>query len=226
MYIRYSIAVALIFVAAGSALAAGEDTVGSPRTMRLPEPQYETAVLQAARFFDGFQWNGDIRVRYDASFDDTGHGNIGTSDRDRGRYSVRLGFTKKMNSRVNAGFRMATGIAASPTSTFQSFDNAMMGTAFSIDLAYLDVVPFEFLPDFRVAGGKIPLPFATTSLAWDRDVSPTGIAETLKLKRGSWDLWGTGGQFFFEDNAAPDDPYMQGGQLGFVHTLNADRGMK
>lgn len=79
---------------------------------------------------------------------------------------------------------------------------------------------------FHTIVGKMPKPFNTTSLVWDADVAPEGAVETFKLKRGSWEWWGTGAQFFLEDNAAKNDPYMLGGQVGFIQILSADRGVK
>lgn len=81
-----------------SAAGAEADTAGAPPAIRLPGPQYETGLAQAARFFDGFQWNGDLRVRYDGMFDDTTNKTV--NERERGRFSVRLGFTKKINARA------------------------------------------------------------------------------------------------------------------------------
>jgi len=215
----------LFFVTASSAFANEENAGGIPSSI-LNLQQYETGIIQSARFFEGFKWNGDIRIRYDAFFDDTGTGAAGTSDRERGRFAMRLGFTKIINPSVTVGLRFATGTSANPTGTFQSFDNAAVGKTIGIDLAYLDVVPFSFWRDIHIVGGKMPQPFRTTSLVWDRDVTPEGIAETLKLKRDKFEWSITGGQFFMEDNSAPDDPYMLGGQIGFVHTLSTERGMK
>lgn len=184
----------------------------------------DTGAVAASRFFDGFTFTGDARVRYEAFFDDTTR--PGPGDRERGRFAVRLGFTKRVNPRVTAGVRLATGVAANPTSTFQSFDNAAVGKAISVDHLYLDLVPISAWPDFHAILGKQPNPFRTTSLVWDRDVSLEGVAETYRWKRWPWTVSFAAGQFFFEENAAPDDPYLLGEQIAFEYAPAGDLGGK
>ncbi len=219
---RLLLFVCVLLAVALPARAAGADTAGSPPAIRLPDASFDTALARAVRFFDGFTWAGDVRVRYEGVFDDT----TGVSDRERGRYSLRLGFTKVINSRVVAGVRLATGTAASPSSTFQSFDNAATGKVISIDRAYIDLVPFGSAADVHLILGKQDVPFIGSTLAWDKDVGLEGVSETARMTRGPWKLWAAAGQYFFEDNAAPDDPYMLAEQVGFDHVLNADRGWK
>lgn len=183
---------------------------------------HETHLVRASKFFDGFNWNFDARVRYEGIFDDT----TGVSDRNRGRFSIRAGFTKEINPRVTVGFRLATGAGANPTSTFQSFDNAAIGKAISIDQAYLDVIPVARWNNFHVFLGKHPLPFRGATLIWDRDVQPEGASEILDWSpHDNWKLRAAAGQYFFEDNAAPDDPYMLAEQIGFDHALSRSRGV-
>lgn len=182
----------------------------------------DAGAVAASRFFDGFTFFGDARIRYEGIFDDT----TGISDRNRGRLAVRLGFTQKINPRILVGARLATGTASNPASTFQSFDNVTTGKVISIDNLYLDLTPFTREPNLHFVLGKHTVPFRTSTLVWDRDISLEGVSETWKTERWPWSFWTTAGQYFLEDNAAPDDPYLLGEQVGFEYAPAGDLGTR
>ncbi len=174
------------------------------------------------RFLEGLSFSGEVRVMYDAVFTDT---TSGVSDRGRGRIGLLLGLKKEINPFVSASVRFATGTNANPVFPFVSFDNAATGKAIVIDHAFLDVAPLgtvESLPEplrtARIVLGKQPTPFRyLPSFVWDPDLSLEGVAEIVKFRSGRWAASAAAGQFIFEDNAAPDDPYM------LSHTLGIDR---
>lgn len=191
-------------------------------TAPLPSARAD-AIDTSPRFSDGFKWSGDARVRYEGIWDDTRAGF--TSDRDRGRFSLRLGFTKPINPSVLLGFRIATGTNGNPASTFQSFTGAAAGKAINVDQLYLDVVPLKSTPNLHAILGKNTVPFRTSSLVWDKDVSLEGISETYKYDRYPFTFFAVAGQYFLEDNAGPDDPYTLGEQIGFDYAPAGELGL-
>ena len=48
-------------------------------------------------------------------------------------------------------------------------------------------------PDFKFTGGRMPQPLITTSMLWDDDINPEGLAEQWK-HTFTFDLGGGGGE--------------------------------
>jgi len=146
---------------------------------------------------------GDLRVRYE-------HREATTpiNDRlelDRGRYAVRLGLRGEILDDFYYGLRLDT--ASNPRSPWVTFGTSSSGVPYNgpfgkstsgIDVGqiYLGWHPWSWL-DLRV--GKMPNPLYTTAMVWDPDLNPEGAAETLKYSVGQLDVFGTFGQFLYQD---------------------------
>lgn len=129
---------------------------------------------------------GDARVRYEIR-----NGNSGppstlvtnpddAQQRNRARYRLRLGIRGTLVHDFFFGLRLET--SASPRSTNVTFgdDAGPFGkasdTAF-IGQAYLG---YSGIRDVRLTAGRMPNPFVTTSMVWDGDLNPEGLAQQYK----------------------------------------------
>ncbi len=182
---------------------------------------------------------GDARVRYEVRNGNSGAPNTlvtnpdDAQQRNRARYRVRLGLRGTLVDDWFFGLRLET--STSPRSTNVTFgddagpfgktsDGAFVGQA------YLGYKGFR---DFTLTAGRMPNPFVTTSMVWDGDINPDGMAEqwkhTFNLSLGggaagssygkdgksvaavsephkmSIDVFANFGQFLYDDNN-PENP--------------------
>lgn len=166
------------------------------------------------------KFKGDIRLRYEYSDRDNQDGSY-IADRDRTRIRFRWGFDTKVNDRLEAGLRIATGDSSDPTSANQTFTNAFDDKSIWLDRAYLKYT-FASIPTLSFTGGKMANPFLSTNLVWSGDLNPEGfiLQKTFPIKnRESQDIgefFITGGYFpVREDKDSITDPYMLGTQVGY-----------
>jgi hypothetical protein len=170
---------------------------------------------------EGWEFSGDLRLRYEAfryDRDDTG---VERDNRDRFRYRARFGFKKKINDWVKVGMRFASG-TGSPTAR-----NRTLGDAedFDPDELFIDQAWAEIqLPrlggiESRLEGGKIANLFrwkrGKDVVVWDADVTLEGGALLAKLPLGEdARLFMNAGYFIDDENSTSKDPYVVGVQLG------------
>jgi putative porin len=124
-------------------------------------------------------FSGDVRIRNEAFFQE------GTESRNRDRFRLRFGAKAKPNDESELGFRLASGNANDPISNNQSFTDTFTFKNINISNAYLKLMPSHTLgwerPYVTLEGGKFDVPFyTTTSLMFDRDLTPEGFFEQFK----------------------------------------------
>src|SRR6267143_3029954 len=130
---------------------------------------------------------GDARLRYEyrggrLPGDDPAHPNDWL-ERKRSRYRVRLGLRGTLADDWFFGLRLETN--SNPRSANITFgaDSGVNGP-FSKDDDSIRVgqvyVGYKGFPDITLTGGKMPNPFVTTSMVWDDDINPEGLAERWK----------------------------------------------
>ena len=183
------------------------------------------------------KWEGDIRLRYEQDLFPTGNlgstfnyqainsaggiNNAGvnaivndTEDRDRFRLRARLGMLAKVNDKLEAGVRLASGSTGDPVSTNQTLGNTFNHNTIVLDSAYLR---FDPKPGLTIWGGKIPNPWFSTDLVWDEDLNFDGLAATLKPRLSAGLTgFGTFGWFPMQEIERSDsDKYLTGAQAGF-----------
>ncbi|CAN5603444.1 hypothetical protein BH18VER1_BH18VER1_06540 [soil metagenome] len=129
---------------------------------------------------------GDARVRYEIRNGNSGApstlvtNNDDAQQRNRARYRIRLGLRGTLVDDWFFGLRLET--SASPRSTNVTFgdDSGPFGKtndgAF-IGQAYLGYSGFR---DVTLTAGRMPNPFVTTSMVWDGDLNPEGLAQQYK----------------------------------------------
>jgi len=202
---------------------------------------------------------GDIRFRTENQFFDSGNDTSGAfpnfnaintgapfdttgnlfspqhnvdQDRHRTRVRARAGAEILLGHDFNAGFRIATGDSASPTSTNQTLGSS--GGNFSKYAIWLDraFLTYEAGPgdgqDLTFLIGRFDNPFFSTDVQWDDDLGFDGLALRGRARindRDDLHLFGTAGyfpvyntDFNFASNQPQkfesEDKWLLGAQLG------------
>jgi polyhydroxyalkanoate synthesis regulator phasin len=142
---------------------------------------------------------GDIRLRYEQRQAETPPGD--RLELDRGRAAVRLGLRGDLYDNFYFGLRIET--SSNPRSPWITFGGSSPGpfgksnTGVAVGQAYLGWRLGDWLD---VTAGKMPNPLYTTSMVWDPDLNPEGLAERLKHAVGNADFFVNFGQFLYQDN--------------------------
>ena len=147
---------------------------------------------------------GDVRLRYEyrgGRLPSNNQGNFGQDhlndwyERHRERYRLRVGLRGTLADDWFFGLRLET--SASYRSTNVTFGGESSGGPFAkgddgifVGQAYFGYTGF---PDFKFTGGRMPQPLITTSMLWDDDINPEGLAEQWK-HTFTFDIGGGGGE--------------------------------
>jgi hypothetical protein len=143
-----------------------------------------------------FEIYGDARVRYEVRTGEVGPPNTvdmpgDNSQRNRSRYRLRLGIRGVLLDDWFFGVRLET--SQNPRSTNVTFGGDSSSGPFAknddginVGQAYFGYKGFK---DVALTVGRMPNPFVTTTMTWDPDINPEGIAEqwkhTFKMSLGS-----------------------------------------
>ncbi len=157
--------------------------------------------------------SGDLRLRHDTQWRNEKDGTE-KYKRNRERFRFRAGLKLKPADDLEIGTRFATGSGYQNT-TNQSFDGHGRGKGIFLDRAYALWTPHDLI---QIVGGKFKNPLLTSSLVWDPDVNPEGVAElfTFKVTEGAR-LFGVLGMWFIEElkiKESDSDPTLFTAQLG------------
>jgi len=129
---------------------------------------------------------GDGRVRYEIR-----NGNSGppstlvtnpndAQQRNRQRYRLRLGLRGILMDDFFFGLRLETSASARSTNVTFGDDAGPFGkTSDAINVGQL-YVGYRGLRDITLTAGRMPNPFVTTSMVWDGDINPEGLAQQYK----------------------------------------------
>src|SRR5436190_4827708 len=130
---------------------------------------------------------GDARLRYEVRTAQSGPPDTITApgentQRDRFRYRLRLGLRGTLADDWFFGLRLET--SANPRSTNVTIGDEATGGPFSkgsdglnVGQAYLG---YKGIRDVTLTAGRMPNPLVTTSMVWDADINPEGLAEQWK----------------------------------------------
>jgi hypothetical protein len=145
---------------------------------------------------------GDARMRYEYRGGETldhfkfGEDNVNDwYERKRQRYRLRLGLRGTLMDDWFFGIRLETN--SNPRSANITFgDDSQVNGPFSKDNDAMRVgqvyIGYKGFPDFTFTAGKMPNPFINTSMVWDDDINPEGLAEQWK-HTFTFNLGGGGG---------------------------------
>jgi len=204
-----------------------------------------------------FSFSGDIRLRLQGDYYSSNNPPIGTAfvdwnevndnggfsesflntteDRTRARLRMRLGVKAKVTDSLVAGIRIATGSVGNPVSTNQTMGNYFGSNELVLDRAYLkyDAVTAYDFAWLTLWGGRMPNPWFTTELVWDKDVNPDGFAATYRYSmagsnntRGLYNrdrtLFFTLGAFVVDEiELSSDDKWLFATQVGLDMTFKS-----
>ena len=130
---------------------------------------------------------GDARMRYEYRGGRTAGDNPTNPndwyERHRERYRVRIGLRGTLADDWFFGIRLET--STSPRSTNVTFgDDSQVNGPFSKDSDRISVgqayLGYKGFPDLTLTAGRMPNPLVTTSMTWDDDINPEGLAEQWK----------------------------------------------
>jgi hypothetical protein len=123
----------------------------------------------------GLKLLGDVRLRYAFICQSASQKGQTIADSSRGRYRARFGASKKLGD-FTANFRVATGSTASPWSQNNTFDTALSNPGILIDTASIKWEPSFADGNVALVAGKMANPLTRTSITWDADIQPEGLA--------------------------------------------------
>jgi hypothetical protein len=145
------------------------------------------------------RFGGDMRMRHQSEYYDQNNANNivqyddpnqfvnTTEDRTRERYRIRVGAKVKVNEQMEGEFRLATGNDDDPVSTNDTLGDTFNKDTVTLDLGYVRWKPLAeslWTGNLAVTIGRMPNPFFSTDLVWDKDVNPEGAAMNLMIPMG------------------------------------------
>lgn len=182
--------------------------------------QQKTASVDAGPL-DGFEWSGNLRLRYEGFYYDNDSLGVDRDNRYRFRYRARLGFTKAVNDWLNVELRLASG-----TDDHRSTNRTLGDDEdFDPDELFIDrAFARAALPGWggtsaKLVAGKISNPFMWEAgrdlIVWDSDITPEGAALVLSRPLDeAVQLFANVGGFIVDENSSSKDPKVFAGQVG------------
>ena len=174
---------------------------------------------EASSWAEKIKLKGDVRFRHEILWDnDTTTGN-------RERVRARLALKGKVNDKIDAGVRIASGNSSSPTSTNQTLRNTFESKPLWLDWAYINYKPWDWA---SVKAGAFKNPFMHTELLWDSDVSFAGAVVQVHKNLESeilppTKIFANIGEFPIDElGASTDDPWLFVYQGGYKSKITKD----
>ncbi len=162
----------------------------------MPPPDSKWNISKAIKNVELF---GDIRLRYEDRQATTPPGD--RLELDRPRFALRLGLRGDASDNFYYGLRLET--SSNPRSPWVTFGNSSPGpfgksaAGINVGQAYIGWRPGDWVD---ITAGKMSNPLYTTSMVWDTDLNPEGLAERFKHSVGQADFFANLGQFVYQDN--------------------------
>lgn len=199
----------------------GQVEARSAKVEEAPEPKTE----KRPEWVNRLKWGGDIRLRYQGDFFDDENAVAGdlenpdsgtvntTRDRNRMRYRARLSLSAAITDSWRAAFRLATGNENDPVSTNDTLGDTFNKDGIMFDQAYLEWKPTS---SFTLTGGRVPNPWFSTDLVWDRDLNFEGLALSYNQALApGFSVFATAGAFPLQEvELSTEDKWLYGAQVG------------
>lgn len=142
-----------------------------------------------------------------------------TFDRKRVNYRARIGIDARVADGIQVGLRLASGDEPGAISTNSTFGNYFDRNTLWVDRAFIDIEPIQ---GAHIVAGRMPNPFYSTSLVWDEDINPEGVALSVDREiGGGLGVFATGGFFPLQEREIYDDTNLYAGQIG-IHYGSKD----
>lgn len=170
---------------------------------------------------EGWEWSGDLRLRYEGfRFDRDATGSERTN-RYRARYRARLALGRQVNDWLRVGLRLASG-DSNPRSTNKTLGSSadFDRDAIAIDRAWAELaLPDAGAIESSLRIGKFSNPFTWSHgkdlLTWDGDLNPEGVAWVARRPLGEdAEVFGRVAVLAVEERSTDADPKLFGVQLG------------
>lgn len=164
---------------------------------------------------------GDFRLRY--QWEDK----LGSEERNRGRYRLRVGIESKVNDTMKIAAGLATG-GDDARSTNQTMENSFSTEDIKLDYAYAQwsAAPWATIKVGKIKSIKKVL-YRPSDLLWDSDINPEGVSFLLSNKIYNGDLFmNTGAWVLDESSGDTSDPFMWVVQPGFKYKFDKNTHIK
>lgn len=148
--------------------------------------------------------SGDMRVRYEGRGGELANGD--DQKRDRFRYRVRTALTGKVLQNWGFGLRLESGGGSRSTNVTLADDGgpyAKTNDGLYVGQIYATWTP---TPEWTFTAGRMANPIVTTSMVWDGDINPEGLAEQFRTRRGNNEYFVTLAQFVY-GTSGNQDPF-------------------
>ncbi|MBI3669048.1 MAG: putative porin [Acidobacteria bacterium] len=161
------------------AVAQGQEELGN-KVGKIEKDLSETKKSLEGRLkgFGPFSFSGDMRVRYENAFGGRATNVSAGVAQHRERFRLRLNANAKFNEEVSGGLSLASGDLNNPISANQTFGTLYLRKPIAIDKAFVTYSPRWFKP-LSVTAGKFAYTWYRTELAWDNDLNPEGLSESV-----------------------------------------------
>lgn len=163
----------------------------------------EEAPDASRRWVDTFDWNGDLRLRYD------GTDEAGEEQHNRFRFRGRIELAAELSSRVRFSARLATS-DGNPVSTNLDFGGGFSSKNIAIDRVLIN---WNALNELDITLGKMGRPWfraGGNALLWDSDLNPEGV--NARWSPGVF--FASLGTFVVAERSAGDDSLLHSVQAG------------
>lgn len=151
-----------------------------------------------------FRIAGDMRVRYEGRGGELVNGD--DQKRDRFRYRFRAALTGKLLNNWGFGARLESGGGSRSTNVTLADDGgpyAKTNDGLFIGQLYATWTPTA---EWTFTAGRMANPLVTTSMVWDGDINPEGLAEQYRTRRGDNEFFVTLAQFMY-GTSGNQDPF-------------------
>lgn len=138
---------------------------------------------------------GDVRIRYEGR-----GGELPTGEdlsRERFRYRLRTALTGRMLNNWAWGVRLETATGSRSSNVTMGDDAGPF--AKNNDGVYVGQIYATWTPtpEWTFTAGRMANPLVTTSMVWDGDINPEGLAEQFRTRRENNEFFVTLGQFLY-----------------------------
>jgi hypothetical protein len=187
---------------------------------RVTKLEADTAAYQKSndakvKQIGNFSFSGDLRLRYEPFLQEG-------AERHRTRIRARFNITGKLSDEFSGGITLATGTLDDPVSTNQTFTAFLNRKNFGLDKAWVTYKP-KYAQFLKIDAGKFAYPWYRTSMTFDNDVNPEGLAETLSFNVKSSVLKNitiVGFQLPINELSSAYDSFILGGQIQSQFQIN------
>lgn len=198
-------------------LVAAQEPAPTPTSTRLgvsADPAGASAAQDAADkpWWERVKVGGDFRLRFETfRMEDT-------PDRNRARMRLRIALDTDVDENISVHFRLATGNPIDPSTSNQTFTDALTKKPFTVDYGYVSYQP-QSAKGLMFVAGKFSPPVPHTSMTWEDNINWEGGYEQYKSPEKAVQVTGTAAQVSFAEVSDGPDALMfsESGEVSFRH---------